>query len=268
MAFQIKDFQSIVAAMINYVRGTTTKLTDFNRGSVVRTMLEAPAIEMDQLYQQLLHGVNEGTLAGVFRTFEFDALPGETIEQQRERFGAYILTLARATVQAVEYGAKTAQVGAERVVYATAHEPYLDNPAEPVGVIDLYIHNGSGSTSGALVAEAQKIVDGYYDGNTPVPGWKAAGVLLTTYAAADRTIDVQYDLTYKSGYDEPTVEAAADAVIQEFINSWPIGKDLDMDCMDSEVARVVGVQCTNRVLPAADVVVDVDEKLLPGTITL
>jgi hypothetical protein len=38
MAFQIKNFVSIVAAMVNHMRATQDKITDFNVGSVARTL--------------------------------------------------------------------------------------------------------------------------------------------------------------------------------------------------------------------------------------
>ncbi len=59
MAFQIKDFASIAAAMINYLRASQDRVTDFEPGSVARTMLEATAAELDELYQQLFHGIRE-----------------------------------------------------------------------------------------------------------------------------------------------------------------------------------------------------------------
>ncbi len=55
--FQVKDFRSIVASMVNHVRATTTKITDFRVGGVARTLLEAPAIEIDELYQQMFNGL-------------------------------------------------------------------------------------------------------------------------------------------------------------------------------------------------------------------
>ena len=47
MAFQIKNFVSICAGMINSMRANQTQITDFNVGSVARTLIEAPAIEID-----------------------------------------------------------------------------------------------------------------------------------------------------------------------------------------------------------------------------
>lgn len=74
MAFQTKDFLSIVASMINHVRGVTTKLTDFNVGSVNRAMLEAPAVEIDEMYQQMFHGLNEAIPTAIYSSLGFDRL--------------------------------------------------------------------------------------------------------------------------------------------------------------------------------------------------
>ena len=77
MAFQIKKFNSIVASMINWVSGTTTKVTDFNIGSVVRTLLEAVAIELEELYYQLLQAVEEAIEEAIYRAFNFPRNPAE-----------------------------------------------------------------------------------------------------------------------------------------------------------------------------------------------
>lgn len=75
MSFQIKDFASITAGLINHARGVTTKLTDFAPGSVARTIMEAPAAEMEELYLQMFLGLREAIPTATFRTFDFPALP-------------------------------------------------------------------------------------------------------------------------------------------------------------------------------------------------
>lgn len=75
MAFQIKDFASIAASCINWMRAVTTRVTDFNIGSVVRTMLEAVAAELEELYQQMFVGLKEAIPVSVYNSFSFDALP-------------------------------------------------------------------------------------------------------------------------------------------------------------------------------------------------
>lgn len=75
MAFQIKDFVSIVASMLNFSKSTQTKLTDFNVGSVARTMLEAPAVEIEELYQQMFYGLKDAIPVAIYNSFDFERLP-------------------------------------------------------------------------------------------------------------------------------------------------------------------------------------------------
>lgn len=75
MSFQIKDFTSIVAAQINHARGVTTKVTDFQPGSVVRTLMEAPAVEVEELYMQMFLGLRDAIPVATFLSFGFNLLP-------------------------------------------------------------------------------------------------------------------------------------------------------------------------------------------------
>lgn len=75
MAFQIKSFASISAAMLNYIRGTSSKVTDLSVGGVARTLVEAPAVELDELYQQMFNGLKESIPVSLYTTLSFDALP-------------------------------------------------------------------------------------------------------------------------------------------------------------------------------------------------
>ncbi len=72
--FQIKNTDSIVASMINRITATTNKLTDFNKGSVTRTILEAAAVEIDEYYQSLLKGLYEAVPVAIYKSFSFDKL--------------------------------------------------------------------------------------------------------------------------------------------------------------------------------------------------
>ena len=75
MSFQIKDFASIAASMINYAKATNRTITDFTEGSIVRTLMEASAIELDQFYQQALGMVLDAIPVATFNTFNFAVLP-------------------------------------------------------------------------------------------------------------------------------------------------------------------------------------------------
>lgn len=71
---QIKDFASITASMIAWMRASQSRVTDFEQGSVARTLLEAPAAEIEELYQQMFTGIREAIPVAVYRTFGFEPL--------------------------------------------------------------------------------------------------------------------------------------------------------------------------------------------------
>jgi uncharacterized phage protein gp47/JayE len=75
VAFQIKPFSDIVISMMNWMKGTQTLVTDFNEGAIARTMVEAPAAELDELYQQMLNGLIEAIPVATYNSFQFGALP-------------------------------------------------------------------------------------------------------------------------------------------------------------------------------------------------
>ncbi|EHS7647134.1 baseplate J/gp47 family protein [Salmonella enterica] len=75
--FQLKNFVSIAASMLNYVRSTTGKVTDLQPGSVTRTILEAPATEIEELYVQMFNGIKEAIPVAVYNSIKFDKLPAQ-----------------------------------------------------------------------------------------------------------------------------------------------------------------------------------------------
>lgn len=72
--FQLKNFVSIAASMLNYVRSTTGKVTDLQPGSVTRTILEAPAAEIEELYVQMFNGIKEAIPVAVYNSINFPKL--------------------------------------------------------------------------------------------------------------------------------------------------------------------------------------------------
>lgn len=73
--FQIKDFLSITLSQINHARAATTRINDFVPGSVARTLMEAPAVEIEELYLQMFLGLKEAIPVATFLSFGFTALP-------------------------------------------------------------------------------------------------------------------------------------------------------------------------------------------------
>lgn len=325
MAFQIKDFVSIVAGMINHMRGHQRDLTDFNIGSVTRTLIEGPAAELDEGYQQLVNGIREAIPVATYNSFNFQRLPavpasglirvvtsgsvdavtisagtlftgqttkatfrsvsdavivpgltsadvlvtamqpgsagnvlqGETFtlgprpqtfvsatnlvainngadeesdDQRKERFIAYINTLQRATTAAIKYGAETVVLrtpeGAEteRVRTCFVDEPYERGDDTKLAIVNVYIHNGVGATSDALVAETSKVLHGYTTSSgESVTGWKAAGVKVQVFKATEKVVDLTATITAKPGFSETELAGHAEDALAEYVRSIPIG---------------------------------------------
>jgi uncharacterized phage protein gp47/JayE len=118
LAFQIKNFVSIVASMINRMKVTQTKLTDFNVGAIARTLVEAPASEIDQLYQQMFNGLREAIPVSVYQSFSFAPLAATaatgsiqlTIAPQTTPISIAAGTLFSTTVSANQYAATAAVI--------------------------------------------------------------------------------------------------------------------------------------------------------------
>jgi uncharacterized phage protein gp47/JayE len=370
MAFQIKDFTSIVASMTNWMKATQQKVTDFNVGSVARTLVEAPAIEIDELYQQMLIGLKEAIPVSVYNSFDFVAitqLPAtglvrvsvtsstspitipagttfslvtsgvtftsnndvviaagstyadvlvtcsaagtigniaagqsftvepavnglqsaqnlaafingvdtETDQDRKSRFNAFIAALPRGTVAAIKYGLQLAYLQdaagniTERVASSSIVEPWVADNTQPIALVNCYIHNGSGATSGDLVNRARQVIYGYYDQNgIAVPGWKAAGVKVNIFAATETAIGVSGVITAAAGYDKPKLIAQAQQAVYTYILSLSIGAPV---IVSEIIALVMGIEgVTNFALsaPSADVTADFQTKLMPGAIAL
>ena len=376
MTFRTKDFARIAADMVGYMQATQGKLTDFSPGSVARTLVEAPAVEIDELYQMMLSGLLEAIPVSTFNSFDFAAKPAvvaggrvvletngpapeaihipagtllhhpghktirylvrdavtiapgqrqaqtvalaeivgtagnapaysisatvgplfgiariynpdafitgqdpEEPEARRVRFLHYVSTLARGTRSAIEYGAMLAQLVdgdglvIERAQSVVLIEPWQDDPDQPIGLVELYIHNGDRDTTPALVAQASKVVHGYYENEglpeqMAVPGWKAAGVICRTYAAEDVPVDVTGVLTLFMGYDDARIALQVEEAIRSYIRRLPVGGD----CLFAEIIaaamEVPGIYNVIPTEPLADVRVGRTRKAIPGTITL
>ena len=369
--FQTKPFLGIVASMINRMRVRTTRVTDYSEGSVVRTMLEASAQELDELYQQMVAGLVAAVPVATYRSFGFTKQPAtaagglvrvsitpqaapvvipagsllvqavssvvyassldvviaagnsygdvpvvattagvatnlgvgvaftvanvpagflsasnlvafgngrdlESDADQKTRFNDFIATLPRGTVRALQYGARdlsylTDANGniVERVARVSVHEPYVTDNTQPVGWVQVFVHNGTGSTSAGLVAQVVQVLYGYYDASgNPVAGFKAAGVRVDVAAATEQPVNVSATLSVGPG----TVKADLVTAATNAINAYILGLDIGASCILAEITDLVmslpGV--TNWVYAAGqvDTASSYSAKLMPGAVAI
>jgi hypothetical protein len=381
VAFQLKNFASIVNSMINRMKATQNKITDFNVGAVARTMIEAPAAELDELYQQMFNGLQEAIPVSVFNSFNFPALAAqsasglaqlsiasqptavlvaagttftpqgtsnnvyqsaadvvipagsttvniqvactvtgttgnlpqgqtftvapqptgfvsatnsnayvngqnaETPAEQLIRFNNYISTLARGTVAALSYGLSTVNLTdsmgniKETVALSLIDEPYTYNSAKPIALVNCYIHNGVGDTSGALLTQAQQVIAGYVNSaGQKVPGYKAAGVNTNVYIATEVDLPVTATVTLAAGYVWSNVQPLVQAAIFSYLQGLTIGNAGATVSGVDPVGTAVAAQISNLAMNIPGVVnyvstftdtqAQIGTKIMPGTITL
>lgn len=156
MTFQLKDFKSIVAAMINYSRATQDTLTDFHVGSVVRTLFEAPAIEIDELYQQVFFGLLDAIPVAVYQAFGFERLPAAAAS------GTVRFYLSEASETDITIPAGTVVLCSDDgTSYRTAEEAVVETGALSVDVRCIAIGTGTAWNKAAgQVDDLDTSVDG------------------------------------------------------------------------------------------------------------
>ncbi|EPT1451937.1 baseplate J/gp47 family protein [Escherichia coli] len=108
--FQLKNFVSIAASMLNYVRSTTGKVTDLQPGSVTRTILEAPAAEIEELYVQVFNGIREAIPVAVYNSIKFDKLPPQYATGRVTVFATTPLTQPLDVPQGTQFFARDGRV--------------------------------------------------------------------------------------------------------------------------------------------------------------
>lgn len=171
MAFQIKSFAAIAASMINYARATQSDITDFSVGSVARTLMESPAIEIEELYQRMLAGILEAIPVSVYQAFGFD--PAEAAAAR----GFVVVRFAEPLVEPYTVSAGTVFVGSNEVRYVCD-----ETVTAPVGATRLFVPVTAavaGASTNLGAGEVVEVLNGYLPAgasldNEPIIGGRDA----------------------------------------------------------------------------------------------
>jgi len=346
--------------MLNRMRGSTDKITDFQVGSVARTLIEGPATEIDQLYQQMFIGLREAIPVATFLSFGFDLLPSgtangtvtvsrsaavtqpltiqagtvftagdgrrylsvadvvwpaaslsvdvsvraetaglsgnaasgvvsasefflngevitsgpmvngrdqETDVEREARFADFVASLSRGTVAAVTYAASISTVSAGGV--ATEYVTVVGVDENP-GIVRLYLYSSTGLPSAALLADAQRRIDGYRDDafGVIVPGFRSAGVRVDVLPAQEVTVNFSAQVKMFGGYtlDTATVNALRD-VFSAVVTGVKSGETLYIGTLVERMLTVPGVE---KVVPSnnANVACGASQVLKAGAFTV
>lgn len=338
MAFQLKDFVSIVASMTNRAKATQDKITDFNIGSVARTIMESSAIEIEEFYQRMFAGILEAIPTAIYLGFNFslvsasaargmvritfgvpiedpftipagtifvasstnlhylsvqdvavpvgvseinvlvecsvtgtvgNAIAGaidstqvfnlptnavvsnqpivsgqdaETDAERQARFTDFIQSLHRGTNGAVEYAAKSAQVyntDGSVVEYVTRV-----GRVETPGTCDVFIYGASQAASPALLAEAQKLIDGYYDTATGqfIPGYSPVGIRVRVFNMDELPVSAVFTVQMWPGVTlTDAVQADILTRINNVVSAVAAGDVLYVESLTDAVLATTGV---------------------------
>jgi hypothetical protein len=108
---------------------TQKKVTDFNVGAVMRTAVEAPAAEIDELYQQMFNGLQAAIPVATFNSFNFPPLAAQSAS------GLVQLTIAaQPTAVLVSAGSQLTPQGTTTSVYQTAADVVIPAGSTTVNV--------------------------------------------------------------------------------------------------------------------------------------
>lgn len=135
---------------------------------------------------------------------------GESDAQLRVRFRAYLASVARGTVSAIDFAISSVQLGInfanlENVDYSLASDP---------GHLTIVVDDGTGFPPTSLLNSVYMAVDAY----------RAEGITFGVFAPMVETADVALTVGVVAGYDVPTVQDAVQAAITKYLNTLPIGQ--------------------------------------------
>jgi len=185
----------------------------------------------------------------------------ETDSERKLRFQQWLVTLARSTKEAIEYGTKTAQLVdssgniTEQVSQVLVYEPCIDaDPAGDPGFIDIYAWNGVDGCSSLLLDEIHKVLYGYTNSNgEKVSGWKAAGTVISIYAVEYDAVAVTATITLDGTRLEADVDTDVQSAIANVFDDLTIGGDLTWSKLLSAILGVSGVGDATLSAPSANV---------------
>jgi len=183
----------------------------------------------------------------------------ETDAQRRMRFAEWVSTLARGTIASYRYIAMQAAVVVDSAILEQVN--YVAVAEQPC-VVDLYVHNGVGGTSDALLA----IVESLIEGDSVNPGYRAAGSQVVYHAAADVPLNVSLRVRLQPGYALAVVRTGMTGVLTALVAAAT--NAIAVTDILNACYSVAGVNDLVLLAPTARITYDMDERPILGVLTL
>jgi phage-related baseplate assembly protein len=197
----------------------------------------------------------------------------ESDQGRFQRFQAFIAGLSQGTSAAIQAAALqtilTDNNGniTERVQNVVVVEPFKTGGL--LGYIEVWIDNGGGTASNALITATANALLGYVDSNgASHPGVIADGIRLDVFAITPFQLNVTGLITLAAGYDPTATSAAAVSAIAGYIGSLNIGAQFIISQAEAAALSVAGVTDIQLVSPLANVSPAQGQRITAGTISL
>lgn len=204
-----------------------------------------------------------------------DGKDEETDEERFTRFQLYMRSFSRGTLDALRYAALQVAltdadgVVTERVAGVYVREPFLEDPPGRLGLIEVYVDNGGGSASGALVEQVKKVLQGYTDeAGVTHKGWKSAGCELRTFAVVGQMVDVTATITVAPGFAVAATQTAVAEAITTYLQGLAVFETAYRSQMMAAALRVAGVRDVTITTPTTNVTPQLVSRIIPGVITV
>lgn len=169
----------------------------------------------------------------------------ETSENQKARFQEFIQAQTRGVLQSIEFGAKQAKIidtvtgdPLEYVEQAKALEDLVNRKGE----VDLYICNGVGPVSQALIDAVVKLLDGSYDANgNPIYGYKSAGILVNIYSAPSIYVTIKLIIEVEPYATLSDLKPTIESEISRYFAELTLGQTVVQSAIEANVKKISGV---------------------------
>lgn len=192
----------------------------------------------------------------------------ETDDERQTRFTEFVKSLSSGTVIAVTNAAKTASIlDIDGNISECVTRVGLE---EIVGSVSVYIYSSAGTPSTALITAAQLLMDGSRndDLGTITPGARPAGVPVTVYAMAERSVPMAIQVKLLSGYTlTPAMQQSIGDLYTTAIAAILPGTTVYLNTVLDQLLAVTGVDYIVPVV-AANITCAASEVLKAGALTI
>lgn len=128
----------------------------------------------------------------------------------------------------------------------------LEVDSNTKGLAYVFVYNGVGAMSQALLTQTQNLMDGYTDTNgNKIVGAKAAGVTVTVLDAPETTVNVDVAILPKYGYDITTIKPNVQNAIDTFFTNQDLGQSLSLSQLYYAILSAQGVADADITSPAS-----------------